>query len=108
LAAGAIWGLLPCGLVYSALATAATRADAYEAATFMMAFGFGTLPALTMAGLATAPRSKPMPAAFRLTAGLLLLALGAWVCLMSLQGLTGLQDGTDPHQHHHEHHPSSS
>ncbi len=106
IAAGAIWGLLPCGLVYSALATAATRADAYESAMFMMAFGFGTLPALTMAGLAASPRSKPMPNGFRLVAGLLLIALGVWVCLMSLQSLQAVQDGTDPHQHHHQSHAS--
>lgn len=95
--AGAIWGLLPCGLVYSALATAATRADANEAALFMTAFGLGTLPALTMAGLAATPRSKPLPAAFRLSAGLLMMGLGVWVSIMSLQMLQG--DG----QHHHHH-----
>lgn len=105
LAAGALWGLLPCGLVYSALATAATRADANEAALFMMAFGLGTLPALTAAGLAASPRLKPLPAVFRLSAGLLLMVLGVWVCLMSLQSL---QPGTDPHQHHqHQHEPAS-
>lgn len=105
LAAGALWGLLPCGLVYSALATAATRADASEAALFMMAFGLGTLPALTVAGLLAAPQRKPMPAVFRLGAGLLLIGLGIWVCLMSLQGL---QAKADPHQHHQHQHLSAS
>ncbi|MFN4289855.1 MAG: sulfite exporter TauE/SafE family protein [Permianibacter sp.] len=101
LAAGAIWGLLPCGLVYSALATAATRADANEAALFMTAFGLGTLPALTAAGLLSSGRSKPLPPALRVGAGLALIGLGLWIAAMSLQGLPG---NADPHQHHHHVH----
>ncbi len=50
LAVGLLWGLLPCGLVYSALATAFALGNAYQGALWMGAFALGTLPNLLMAG----------------------------------------------------------
>jgi len=50
---GMIWGWLPCGLVYSALAIAITAADPIKASVVMLAFGAGTLPAVMGAGLFT-------------------------------------------------------
>ncbi len=50
LAFGALWGLLPCGLVYGALALAATTASPLLGAATMLAFGAGTLPALMALG----------------------------------------------------------
>ncbi len=47
---GAVWGWLPCGLVYTMLLTAATRGTAVGGALFMGAFGVGTLPTLVAAG----------------------------------------------------------
>ena len=50
---GFIWGWLPCGLVYSTLALAATAADLVKTPMLMLAFGLGTLPLLlAMGGLA--------------------------------------------------------
>ncbi|MFX4226919.1 MAG: sulfite exporter TauE/SafE family protein [Porticoccaceae bacterium] len=47
LAIGAIWGWLPCGLVYSTLAWAATTSStAWESGLLMIAMGIGTLPAM--------------------------------------------------------------
>lgn len=48
---GIIWGWLPCGLVYSALATALTTGSTRAGAYVMLAFGLGTLPNLLLAGL---------------------------------------------------------
>jgi sulfite exporter TauE/SafE len=48
---GLIWGWLPCGLVYSILATAIFTGDALSGAAIMLAFGLGTLPNLLIAGL---------------------------------------------------------
>jgi len=48
-AVGLLWGWLPCGLVYSALVAAAATASALSGASFMLAFGMGTLPALLAA-----------------------------------------------------------
>jgi uncharacterized protein len=50
LAVGSVWGLLPCGLVYSVLATAMVFGSAAGGALVMLAFGLGTLPALLAAG----------------------------------------------------------
>lgn len=46
LGAGVLNGLLPCGLVYMALAVAATVPDAFDAVLSMYAFGVGTVPML--------------------------------------------------------------
>jgi len=51
-ALGAIWGWLPCGLVYAALAGAVAAGGAAEGALWMVCFGLGTLPSLMAAGLA--------------------------------------------------------
>jgi sulfite exporter TauE/SafE len=49
-AVGMLWGLLPCGLVYSVLATSLVSGSAYHGAGVMIAFGAGTLPGLLSAG----------------------------------------------------------
>jgi sulfite exporter TauE/SafE len=41
---GAVWGWLPCGMVYGVLLTALASGDAVEGAVIMAAFGLGTLP----------------------------------------------------------------
>jgi sulfite exporter TauE/SafE len=82
-AAGVLNGLLPCGPVYAALATAAALGDARLSAEFMLAFGAGTLPAVTVAGeivgrlarTGGARWAKAVPAML-LIAGLLLTARG--------------------------------
>jgi sulfite exporter TauE/SafE len=52
-----IWGWLPCGLVYTAFALAATTGDIIESSLTMLFFGLGTLPAVfgtgIMGGIAT-------------------------------------------------------
>nr|VFK42653.1 MAG: hypothetical protein BECKTC1821E_GA0114239_102031 [Candidatus Kentron sp. TC] len=46
LALGAVWGWLPCGLVYSILIWALAAGGWWEGALFMISFGLGTLPVL--------------------------------------------------------------
>lgn len=41
---GAVWGWLPCGMVYAVLLAAMSSADPIEGAVIMTAFGAGTLP----------------------------------------------------------------
>lgn len=76
---GAVWGWLPCGLVYSVLISALATGSAAHGALLMLAFGAGTLPNLLAMGLfakrlQTLTR-KPM---VRLAAGLLVAAFGVW------------------------------
>lgn len=49
-AVGLLWGLLPCGLVYSVLVTALVTGGVANGALAMLAFGAGTLPSLLAAG----------------------------------------------------------
>lgn len=48
---GTLWGWLPCGLVYSLLASALASGGAGSGAAVMLAFGLGTLPNLLLAGM---------------------------------------------------------
>ena len=48
---GALWGWLPCGLVYSVLLTALASGSAVQGSLIMLAFGLGTLPNLLAIGL---------------------------------------------------------
>lgn len=75
LAAGALWGALPCGLVYSAVAIAATSGSAASGAAVMLAFWLGTLPALLVAGASAQKLSQwsRKPALRKLTGSTLIL-----------------------------------
>ena len=48
---GALWGWIPCGLVYAMLLTAIGAGGAAAGAMTMLAFGLGTLPAMMLTGL---------------------------------------------------------
>ncbi len=48
---GMIWGWLPCGLVYAALALSATTEDIATSGLTMLAFGLGTLPSVMGVGI---------------------------------------------------------
>ncbi len=75
---GAAWGLLPCGLVYAALALALSSGSAFAGGLSMLAFGLGTFPAIG-ATIVLAGRVTPWlkHAAIRAVAGLLLVVSGA-------------------------------
>ncbi len=77
-ALGALWGWLPCGLVYTLLLAAWFSADPLHGAGLMLAFGLGTLPALMAISLGAAgfQRRLQAPATRRL--------LGAVVALSGL------------------------
>lgn len=86
---GVLWGWLPCGLVYSALASALTAGSAGRGAAMMLAFGLGTLPNLLLAGLLLARLNgivkRPV---VRTVSGLLVLGFGIYgfFGLMRLSG----------------------
>ena len=76
--AGALWGWVPCGLVYSVLALALASGSPAAGAAVMVAFGLGTAPALMAVGMGAqriaALRREPW---VRRCAGALLVAIGA-------------------------------
>lgn len=79
IAAGLLWGLLPCGLVYSALTLALASANPLTGGALMLAFGIGTLPNLLVFG-ALAARFKILlqRAAVRVLAGTGVMLLGVF------------------------------
>jgi sulfite exporter TauE/SafE len=87
LALGAVWGWLPCGMVYSMLVTAMLSGSALGGAGVMLAFGLGTLPMLAAMGMAGLKlRALFQLPQVRLACGLVILAFG-------LLGLARVVDG---------------
>ncbi len=79
LALGGLWGLMPCGLLYGALALAASAGSPMAGAVTMAAFGIATLPVmLTMSALAQGVSRWLSRAWVRRTAGGVVLAFGVW------------------------------
>jgi hypothetical protein len=85
LAVGALNGLLPCGLLYAALAAAVGLGDPLAAIGFMAAFGIGSLPAFAALALSAGTAASWIPKRVRQAApvaialiGLLLIARGTW------------------------------
>jgi len=76
-ALGALWGWLPCGMVYSVLVTAMLSGSALGGAGVMLAFGLGTLPMLVALGLAGSRlRALMARRAVRVACGIAILAFG--------------------------------
>lgn len=88
-AVGTAWGWIPCGLVYSALATALVSGSAARGALVMAFFGLGTLPNLLAAGVAASSLRRLLrEPRVRLLAGLVVVSLG----LVGLARIPGLAD----------------
>lgn len=83
---GALWGWLPCGLVYSMLLFAAFTGDALQGAGIMLAFGAGTLPSMLGTSLFASQLTRlTLGRKVHFAAGVLLLAFGLWTALAPLQ-----------------------
>ena len=94
LVAGALWAFMPCGLLYGAVALAASAGSATAGALTMLAFGLGTVPAMIGVALfarrVTGTFARPW---VRRAAGAVVLAFGLW----SATGLAREALGTAPH-----------
>ena len=94
---GMVWGWLPCGLVYSALAWSLASGSAVQGGVLMLGFGLGTLPTVMSLGVVGDAlkrlRNKP---GVRQTAGVLLVLVGVW-------SLWGSSASTHDHSHPQHH-----
>jgi len=83
---GALWGWLPCGMVYAVLLTALALGNWWQGAAVLFAFGLGTLPNLLGIGLLwrrfSQLRSTGMP---RMLAGGAVAAFGIYGLIKVLQ-----------------------
>lgn len=93
---GLIWGWLPCGLVYSALALAMTQLTPVHAALTMAVFGLGTLPTLLLIGhFAQNVKAMLQNKTLRNVLGLLLISYG----LLQVFGMSPIVCETPPMPH---------
>ena len=77
--AGALNGLVPCGLVFSMAVKATAEADPVRAGLLMCAFGLGTVPAMaTVSGSAAVLGDRLRGRVHGRATGLAVLALGLW------------------------------
>jgi sulfite exporter TauE/SafE len=84
---GLVMGLLPCGLLYTALLAASVTASAWRGAVSMACFGLATVPALAL--LTFAGQTRPASALLRRAApailavnALILFAAAGWRTLL--------------------------
>ena len=95
LAYGAIWGWLPCGLVYFVLVWALTAGNAVQGALMMLAFGLGTLPTLLATGFMTSWLTRfARSSTARQVVGLVIIALAVGSLFLPMG---------DPAAGHHHH-----
>jgi uncharacterized protein len=87
---GAVWGMVPCGMIYSALGLAVLAAHPLDGALVMAAFGISTLPVLLALGMLSQSAVKRLrtPALRRWLGGVLLL-LVIWNLYLLPQRLQG-------------------
>jgi sulfite exporter TauE/SafE len=74
---GLVLGLLPCGLLYSAVVAAMARGTVVGGAIAMGVFGLGTVPALFMVSLADTLLIRRRPA-LNLVSQVFVLSMGVW------------------------------
>ena len=97
---GALWGLLPCGLVYSTLTWAAASGDALQGGLLMAAFGLGTWPAMIAAALGGARLQRALrQSSLRRIAGAVLIAFG--LITLAMPFLHAMPGHGEAHHHHH-------
>ena len=82
---GMVWGWLPCGLVYAALALTVASGSVLQSALTMIAFGLGTLPAVMGVGvmISVLTRLAAMPR-FKQIVGLIMIFLALFAAFPSL------------------------
>jgi sulfite exporter TauE/SafE len=98
---GFLWGALPCGLVYGAVAIAASSGGAASGMLIMATFWTGTLPALLLAGASAKKLSSlTRQVSIRRVAGVVMIAIGVYALAMPY--LPGSSDGGD-HNHASQH-----
>ncbi len=106
---GAIWGWLPCGLVYSALTLSAGVMHWYQSALVMIAFGLGTLPVMVMTGaFAFQVKVWSQKKVVRNIAALMVIGFGLWTMAVPISHLSHSQHGEGgmamEEGHHQSHH----
>lgn len=91
---GLLWGLMPCGLVYSTLVLAMSAGSMMGGAGVMLAFGLGTLPNLLLVGASAfwLARFQRNPWLIRMAA-MGMAGFGVWTLWQAIAGVSWLGVG---------------
>jgi sulfite exporter TauE/SafE len=103
-ALGLCWGLMPCGLIYSSLAWAATAQSASTSALMMLLFGLGTLPAMLTTSLgASRLQALLRRRGLKVLIALLLIGSGLWTLYITAAHAGHLMQGSGADHSHMQH-----
>lgn len=81
---GAVWGLMPCGFLYTAQIKAAGTGSIWQGAVTMLAFGLGTLPMMLGVGVSTSLISKDRRSQLYRLAGWVTIIVGVLTLFRSM------------------------
>lgn len=96
-ALGGLWGLMPCGLVYSVMLVAAAEGTVRQAMLTMLAYGAGTLPAMLGITLAAGPVGNLLQRrGARQVAAAMIMGAAAWTAAGAFMHADHLHHATDP------------
>lgn len=92
---GFLNGLLPCGLVYAALAMALASGEIPQAGLIMLAFGLGTVPAMMFVPVLMRKLTPQMRGGFLKVAGVVLIVLGLMTAVRGADWMHAMHSGMD-------------
>lgn len=105
---GGLWGFLPCGLLYTALALAVSSADLWHGGAIMLVFGLVTVPPVAVGGVVTGLLTILRRQGWRRLAAVMALLMAGWLFWQGLSGAHGLHADHGimqaPAEEHHLHH----
>ncbi len=99
--AGALWGLLPCGMVYSALVWSATSGNILSGWLTMLAFGLGTLPAILSLSFLPSLADLMKLRSTKQFLGIAMVLFGLFNGYQNIMSLAVSPIEMPSHQHHH-------
>ena len=94
---GVLWGFLPCGLLYTALALSVATGTSLNGAAVMLIFGLVTVPPVAVGGVATGLLTILRRQGWRRLTAVMTLVMAGWLFWQGLAGAHG----------HHHHQPDS-
>lgn len=102
---GLCWGLMPCGLIYSSLAWAATSQQPFKSSLLMLFFGLGTLPAMLATSFGAGSIQQFLRRrGLKLVIGIFLIVAGVWSLYITYAHASHfVQQSHEAHSEHSQH-----
>ncbi|WP_144393658.1 sulfite exporter TauE/SafE family protein [Pleionea sediminis] len=102
---GMLWGLIPCGLVYSAIGVATAQGSISASILLMFAFGLGTLGPVLLMGIGFTSVAQWLKKTWlRYAFAIFMIAFGIWslASIASHMTMNHSKHATEQHHHHHD------